>query len=483
MMYYVGAIGFDSSAAISHARPVGSKNGYTTMKDYIPVGKRAKGTWDPRLGRYVYPTARLDASGKTKRTVKQNAQYAYNDAKRTATVAYNRTKNAVSSGVSTARNVATNAYSNARRTLTPVSRRVGNAFDVGKEFITGRNARANLAEQYSLKNPDETPGQRKERIAAARARYEKTLPGMVEKAYRDVKNWAKNFPTNFRNTVSKVREWGKSAIRTIGQKAREYKEIVGKFIDTRITGASARKRLNSETDKTRVAEARADYEKSLFGQAEKLGRNASRTARNVGKAISEAPGNIKKAAEQLGDDVEDFYDRNISGASVRKNIDSRNPDDGKDKELERDREEYGNTVYGRVEGAARDLKNTGSKTASSVANTVKDVSGNISKSVADARNNARYSADATHYSAKSLIRALSNNDTKALRSWANFMYKYGRDKEVPINPAQVLRAAENGDKAMLERYAGIISYDPQAFNEFKAATDFLNWFPDKKNKK
>lgn len=40
--YYIGAFAFNDVNAICHWRPKGSRNGYTTMPNYIPIGKKAK---------------------------------------------------------------------------------------------------------------------------------------------------------------------------------------------------------------------------------------------------------------------------------------------------------------------------------------------------------------------------------------------------------------------------------------------------------
>lgn len=86
--YYVGAIAFNSEKSICHWRPKGSRNGYTTVKGYKPVGTPAKGRYDPFTKRYVYdtettskPTSKRSGkrSGKGKnRIVKTDSQHSIN---------------------------------------------------------------------------------------------------------------------------------------------------------------------------------------------------------------------------------------------------------------------------------------------------------------------------------------------------------------------------------------------------------------------
>jgi hypothetical protein len=70
--YYIGALAFSDFNAISHGRPKGSRNGYTTMANYKPIGKPAKGKYDPRRGYYVYDNpggnARFAGSSSPSRT-------------------------------------------------------------------------------------------------------------------------------------------------------------------------------------------------------------------------------------------------------------------------------------------------------------------------------------------------------------------------------------------------------------------------------
>ena len=63
--YYIGALAFSDFNAISHGRPKGSRNGYTTMSNYKPIGKPAKGKYDPRKGYYIYDNAAGGGRGKS----------------------------------------------------------------------------------------------------------------------------------------------------------------------------------------------------------------------------------------------------------------------------------------------------------------------------------------------------------------------------------------------------------------------------------
>lgn len=128
--YYVGVFAFNDDNAISHARTKGSKNGISTTKGYIPIGQRARGRWDPSLGRYVYSTGVERARSK----VNAVSGYAANRAKRAASGAYNNASRAVSGAYGRASSAARTAYGNAARS-------VKNTYNNAREYLTGTNAR------------------------------------------------------------------------------------------------------------------------------------------------------------------------------------------------------------------------------------------------------------------------------------------------------------------------------------------------------
>lgn len=71
--YYVGNISFNGENSICHWRPKGSRNGYTTVKGYKPIGTPAKGKYDPFTKRYVYDTG-TPAKSTTKRSGKRSGK-------------------------------------------------------------------------------------------------------------------------------------------------------------------------------------------------------------------------------------------------------------------------------------------------------------------------------------------------------------------------------------------------------------------------
>lgn len=72
-LYYVGSIAFNDEYSICHWRPKGSRNGYTTIKGYMPIGTPAKGKYDPFTKRYIYDSG-ISAKSTSKRSGKRSGK-------------------------------------------------------------------------------------------------------------------------------------------------------------------------------------------------------------------------------------------------------------------------------------------------------------------------------------------------------------------------------------------------------------------------
>lgn len=230
--YYVGAFGFNDYNAISHGRPKGSRNGFTTMANYIPIGKKAKGRYDPSLGRYVYSTgverarSKVNAvSGYAANRAKRAASGAYNKASSAARNAYGNASRAVSGAYGRASSAARTAYGNASRAVSSgysnARRAAGDAYRQGREFLTGSNSRIGME-----RSRDERSFER------ARQQYEKTLPGRIERFGRNASKFASDSYTKVKTWISTAGSKASKAISSARTTLRKYGSMAVSSIKT-----------------------------------------------------------------------------------------------------------------------------------------------------------------------------------------------------------------------------------------------------------
>lgn len=229
--YYIGALAFSDFNAISHGRPKGSRNGYTTMSNYKPIGKPARGKYDPRRGYYIYDNAGGGSRPKSKYYMqKSQISSAERHAKAAVVGGYKKASKAVSSAYGKASSAAGSAYGSARKS-------VGSAYRTAKEYLTGANARSGMERSRSERG-----------LEAARAKYLKTLPGQVGQAY---------------NTVSR---YAKTTYKTVSEAVNVYKDRAQKAITEAYTKAA--NWINSNKPKVQRKVQRAvGFAQSLFGTA------------------------------------------------------------------------------------------------------------------------------------------------------------------------------------------------------------------------
>ena len=219
--YYIGALAFSDFNAISHGRPKGSRNGYTTMLNYKPIGKPAKGKYDPRRGYYIYDNAAGGGRGKSSDFVrKSQLSYAHriSAAKaREANLKYKRSlRGRIDSAYDSARTFAKSAYGSARKSAgsayDSTRRGVGSAYRSAVSYLTGSNARLGMERARDERS-----------IERARAQYlNKTLPGQIEKAYGTVSRYAKTTYKTVSEAVSVYKQRAQKAITQAYSKAANW---------------------------------------------------------------------------------------------------------------------------------------------------------------------------------------------------------------------------------------------------------------------
>lgn len=242
--YYVGAFSFSDYNAISHGRPKGSRNGYTTMPNYTPIGQRARGKYDPRTGHYIYDKEGMGQKNKPKNYMLRSkvaganrqiagaynkassaVRTAYGNASRAASGAYGNASRAVSGAYGRASSAARTAYGNASRAVSSgysnARRAAGDAYRQGREFLTGSNSRIGME-----RSRDERSFER------ARQQYEKTLPGRIERFGRNASKFASDSYSKVKNWISTAGSKASKAISSARTTLRKYGSMAVSSIKT-----------------------------------------------------------------------------------------------------------------------------------------------------------------------------------------------------------------------------------------------------------
>ena len=330
--YYIGNIPFNGEDSISHGRTKGSRNGYSTTPGYVPIGQKAR-TDDPNL--------RVDAVRKKKslwstvsgaassaaRTVGKTASKAYGSASKAAKSAYSSGKEFITGGNARknykttlsnnrARVNVANDYRNAWRKNYAESRRaqerIGREYRLAqlhdpKDAQAGKQARKLLndyneinsmlkADKETMKWTERNAILTEAKAAAdemrARKKYEKTLPGKIEKATKKLKNVGGK-------KMSEVNNWLSGAANSVSDTANSaYKKAKGAANSAYKTASGAAKKASIA-----VSSAANSAYKTASGAAKKAYSSVSKTLKTSGsKAIS----SIKTGASSTAGKVKNF---------------------------------------------------------------------------------------------------------------------------------------------------------------------------------
>ena len=165
----------------------------------------------------------------------------------------------------------------------------GAANDIAN-FVTGNQSRQNLERWQNSFNPF---GLNNGRIAEAQAEYDRTLPGLISGAANDVGKWVGG-------VVENPAKWISGAANDVGNWAGQAVNDVSNFV----TGNQARRDLNNVqnswnpfgVNNGRIAEAQAEYNRTLPGMVDQAGNWISGAANDAGKWLGGAANDVGKAA-------------------------------------------------------------------------------------------------------------------------------------------------------------------------------------------
>lgn len=359
-MHYNPRIHYTYGGNLYHSRPFGSRNGYSTVKGYRPVGKPAAGRiiGKDKFGHPIYEytdtgSNRLSTDTKARQTTTNN-RLSRGSAQREADMRNANQNNSlrIASDQQAQKNNRFNnsfigkALSKAQRAGNWLTERFGSAKTaVGNAARNAYNAISNQDEREAYERARENlkknnSAENRKAYDEAKSAYQNHALTKAGRAINDAKNSvglaARNTVTNARNTATRIAkeapgnieralkdartsvknagEAVSGAARRVGETASNLHNRVGEAWDGKAGKGSAKdeaakmrnisgKNLTNEQRKMRndLGDTYAKkYSKSIKGQIENAPKNIGKAVKDIGEKISET---ASKAAKNLNTQV------------------------------------------------------------------------------------------------------------------------------------------------------------------------------------